>query len=177
MLTDAAFGRLTATARRTVALVWFTLALGPAWAGGEVPTLTGRVVDPSALLTRVQTADMIASLEAYETETTHQIAVLITPSLDGESVDTYSLRVARAWALGHRGVDNGMLVVLAPNEKRVRIQLGRGFEPFIADARAVDIIREHMLPHFKQGRYAAGLQDGLAELMRDGRAFVVTPGR
>jgi len=162
---------------------WTKIALGfllagcllPASAFAQLPPFTGRVVDPASVLTPTQSAELARSLEAYERDTTHQIAVLVTPSLDGESIEVYSLRIAKAWALGRRHVDNGMLVVLAPNERQVRIQLGRGFEPFISNERAAVIVQQHMLPHLKGGRYAMGLQEGLDALMKDGRALVAPP--
>ena len=162
---------------------WKAIALGVAVAGSlasaaafeSVPPMTGRVVDASSVLTVHEAAELERLLEAYEGETTHQIAVLIAPSLGGEAIEIYALRVAKTWALGRRGVDNGMLVVIAPKERRVRIELGRGFEGVISNDRAGAIIQHAMLPQLKQGRYAAALQDGLRELMKAGRDLAAPP--
>lgn len=92
----------------------------------DVPKLQRRVNDYAGVLQRNTRTDLEARLARYERETTHQIAVLTVPSLGGEPIEAFSLRVANAWALGRRGVDNGVLVTIAPTEHQVRIELGKG---------------------------------------------------
>jgi uncharacterized membrane protein YgcG len=87
-------------------------------------------------------------LSMYEDETSHQLAVLTVRSLDGESLESFSLRVANAWGLGQKGVDNGILVTLAPRERVARIELGLGFGPFISDAKTKEILNQSMIPAF-----------------------------
>lgn len=110
-------------------------------------------------------------LGRYERETTHQIVVLLVPTLSGESIDSFSLRVANSWGLGQKGIDNGVLVTLAMKEKGIRIELGRAIEKVISNAAAQSIIQESMVPAFRKGDYAGGLQAGLDRLMKAGRKF------
>ena len=111
-------------------------------------------------------------LATYERETTHQIAVLTVASLSGESIEIFARRVANAWGLGRKGIDNGILVVLVPEERNVRIELGYGFERYISNPQASEIIQSRMIPEFRNKEYAKGLERGIQELMRQGRAFV-----
>jgi len=114
-------------------------------------------------------------LANYERETSHQIGVLLIPTLSGESIESFSLRVANSWKLGQKGLDNGILVTLAMEERAVRIELGLGMERFISNAAAQSIIKNSMVPAFRRGDYAGGLHAGLEQLMSEGRRFVVTP--
>jgi uncharacterized protein len=144
----------------------------PLAAQSQTPQQTGRVTDRAEVLTAEDKQLLTQMLADYENETTHQIAVVTVPTLSGESIEVVSLRIAKAWALGRKGVDNGILVVLAPAEHRVRIELGLGFERYISNAQAGEIIQTKMLPAFRENEYFRGLKRGLRELMRLGRAFV-----
>jgi uncharacterized protein len=141
-------------------------------AQSQTPAPVGRVVDQAAVLSPQERVSLNQLLVGYERETTHQIAVLTVQSLSGEAIETFSLRVANTWGLGRKGVDNGILIVLAPNEHEVRIEVGRGFERYISNLRADEIIRTQMLPAFRQQEYFKGLERGIQQLMDDGRAFV-----
>lgn len=133
----------------------------------------GRVNDDASVLS-VQEKEHITKLLAdYEHETSHQLAVVTVKSLAGESIESFSLRTATHRGLGLKGIDNGILVVVAPNDRKARIELGRGFEEYISDSRAQEIITTQMLPAFRQQQYAAGIERGLTALMSDGRVFVV----
>lgn len=142
-------------------------------AGDQTLQPTGPVTDLAQVLLTLDAERIARSLRSYQQETGHQIAVLTTPSLGGESIEVYSLRIAKAWGLGQKGVDNGILIVLAPKDRRVRIELGRGFERYITNARAAEIVAQDMLPFFKERDYAQGLEHGIQKLMDDGRHFVV----
>jgi uncharacterized protein len=143
--------------------------------GTELPTSPtstwAQVEDQAAILSSQDEERLRQLLASYESETTHHIAVLTIRSLGGESIEEFSLRVANAWGLGRRGVDNGILVIIAPSERQVRIEIGRGFEKYISDARAAEIIEE-MTPAFREARFSDGLERGLHLLMRDGRAYL-----
>jgi uncharacterized membrane protein YgcG len=156
----------------TLFLMVFGTFLFPLSARSQVPDLAGRITDSAAILSAQDKTRLAQMLDDYERETTHQIAVLIVPSLSGESIDAFSLRVANAWSLGRKGVDNGILVVLAPNDRKVRIELGRGFKRYISDTQAQEIIDTQMLPALRQQEYFRALQSGLRQLMQEGRAFV-----
>lgn len=114
-------------------------------------------------------------LELYEQETSHQLAVLVITTLSEVSIDSFSLRVANAWGLGQKGINNGILVTLAIKERRVRIALGLGMEKYITNVMAQSIINNAMVPAFRKGDFSGGLQAGLELLMKQGRQFVVTP--
>lgn len=137
------------------------------------PKLEGRVTDKTNTLSSFERDEITKILNEYENETTHQIGVLIIPSLNGETIESYSLRVANSWQLGHKGVDNGVLVTLAMKERKVRIELGYGMQKYISDAQAKSIIINSMVPSFKIGAFAKGLVDGLQEIMDKARDFVV----
>ena len=112
-------------------------------------------------------------LADYEDETSHELAVLTVPTLEGEAIESFSLRVADAWNLGREGVNNGILVTLALKERTARIELGPGFEPYIPNAKAQEIMNESMIPAFAKGQFAEGVESGLRRLMDEGRKFVV----
>jgi uncharacterized protein len=156
-----------------LALVW--IGRSNAAYAQAVPHLEGRVTDTAGVLTVADRARLSNLLADYEDETHHQLAVLTITSLSGEPLETYALRVANAWGLGYRGVDNGILIVLAMKERRVRIELGKGMERYISDAEAKATIADTMAPAFAKGDFAGGLERGLKRLMADARSFVVTP--
>jgi uncharacterized protein len=151
-----------------IGILWLPIS-----AHSQVPECAGRVTDPAGVLSARENARLTRMLASYEKETRHQIAVLIIPGLGGESIESYSLRVANTWGIGHKDLDNGILVVLAVDDRKVRIELGLGFERYISDARAAEIIQRDMIPSFRKEKYARGLERGLTQLMRDGRKFVV----
>ncbi len=140
---------------------------------GEVPQLAGRVNDYANVLSIEERADLEKILRAYEAETTHQIAVLTVQSLHGESIEDFSLKVANAWGLGQKGLDNGVLVTLAPEEHAVRIELGAGMNKYVSDAEAKRIIDETMLPAFRVGDMRGGLRRGVDQLLEVCRAYKI----
>ena len=152
-------------------LVAAVLILG---ACSRTPKLEGRVTDTAHVLSAIENDRISHMLATYELETSHQLAVLTVPSIDGESIESFSLRVANDWGLGQKGVNNGILVILSMRERAARIELGKGFEPYISDAKAQDIMNESMVPAFVRAQYAAGIEAGLSRLMAEGRNFVVS---
>ena len=157
-----------------VALFLFA-SLGAAVDYQSIPRLEGRVTDVANVLSGAERERLANILARYERETSHQIAVLLIPTLSEESIESFSLRVAKSWKLGQKGLDNGILVTLAMKERAVRIELGLGMERFITNATAQSIIQDSMVPAFRKADYAGGLHAGLEHLMREGRRFVVTP--
>ncbi|MGH7274508.1 MAG: TPM domain-containing protein, partial [Nitrospiria bacterium] len=123
----------------------------------EVPPLQGRVNDLAGILSTTDTAHLEQQLSAIEAETTNQIAILIIPSLDGTSIEDFSIRVARTWALGQKGRNNGVLILMAVQEREVRIEVGYGLEGALTDAQSSYIIRNIMIPEFRQQHNANGL--------------------
>jgi uncharacterized protein len=147
------------------ALAWSASAI-------DVPFLTGRVVDNAEILKPATRERLVAQLKALEDRTTHQVAVLTVPTLGGESVEDFAVRVFEAWKLGQKGKDNGVLVVVVPNDRRMRIEVGYGLEGTLTDAQAARIIRDRMTPAFKAGDFDRGVSDGVDAIVAvlEGRA-------
>ena len=131
----------------------------------DVPYLTGRVVDNAEILSPATRAKLAADLKAHEDRTTNQIAVLTVKSLEGDSVEDFAVRVFEAWKLGQKGKDNGVLVVVAPTDRRMRIEVGYGLEGTLTDAAAARIIRDRMTPRFKANDYDGGVAQGVAAIV------------
>ena len=150
---------------------WFIcllLCLPPAlaWAGAgsnlvEVPALTARVTDLTATLSAQQQAALEAKLAAFESHKGSQIAVLIVPTTQPEAIEQYAIRVVDQWQLGRKDVDDGVLVLLAKDDRKARIEVGYGLEGVLPDVIAKRIIENVMIPQFKQGDYYAGLDAGI----------------
>jgi uncharacterized protein len=146
----------------------------------SVPHFTGWVNDTAGVLTAAEAQRLSELLANYNRETHHQLALLIIPNLSGEALEGYSLRVANAWGLGYKGLDNGILVLLTIKERGVRVELGKGMERYISNEEAKAIIDEAMVPEFRKGNLAIGLdiglENGLQRLMIDGRRYVIPAG-
>jgi uncharacterized protein len=127
----------------------------------NVPYLTGRVTDNAKILSDETRKSITERLKAHEDKTTNQIAVLTVPTLNGEGIEEYAVSVFNAWKLGQKGKDNGILVVVAPNDRRMRIEVGYGLEGTMPDGVAGDIIRNIMTPYFKNNDYNKGLDEGV----------------
>ena len=130
-------------------------------AGTDVPYLTGRVNDNAEILSEATRQALTERLKAHEEKTTNQVVVLTVPSLEGESIEGYAETVFKAWKLGQKGKDNGILVVVAPNDRRMRIEVGYGLEGTLPDVVAGRIIRNVMTPRFKTGDYNGGVEAGV----------------
>ncbi|NTV60567.1 MAG: YgcG family protein [Chlorobiaceae bacterium] len=131
----------------------------------EVPYLTGRITDNAQLLSPAVNRSLSESLQAHEKRTGNQIAVLTLPTLDGESIEDYAVRVFESWKLGQKGKDNGILIVVVPGDRRMRIEVGYGLEGTLTDAMAGRIIQTSMAPKFKNGDFNGGIADGARAVM------------
>jgi len=127
----------------------------------DVPKLQARITDLAGVLAAEQSASLESKLKALEDTDSSQVAVLIIPSLEGESLEDYSVRVARAWRLGQKGRDNGALLLVAMKERKVRIDAGYGLEPTLTDAKSHLIIQNEIIPHFRQGEFYEGIDAGI----------------
>jgi uncharacterized protein len=145
----------------------------PACETGFVPRLEGYVTDVAGVLSTSEYEQLTKMLTAYEAETHHQVAVLVVSSTCLEAIEAFSLRVANTWGIGAKGFDDGILVLLATDDRRARIELGLGMERFIPDATAQDIMDSVMVPLFRTSRYSVGLEAGLRRLMDEGRKYVI----
>jgi len=157
---------------RARTLVIATLLLGLALAFGApaqelapIPPLTARVTDLTGTLAAAQAAALEKSLAAFEQKKGSQIAVLLVPTTKPEAIEQYSIRVSEQWKIGRKGVDDGVIIVVAKNDHRLRIEVGYGLEGAIPDIKAKRVIREVMAPHFVDGDFYGGLQAGTQALI------------
>lgn len=132
----------------------------------DVPALSGRVGDLAHVLPVSTVESISAQLAAHETKTGNQVAVLILPSLEGEPLEEFSHRVATAWKLGQKGTDNGVLLLVAIRERKVRIEVGYGLEGALTDARSAQIIRNDIVPRFRAGDLSGGVTAGVDAIVR-----------
>ena len=128
------------------------------------PPLTGRVVDQANLLTPAQRTALNTKLAALETQSGHQLVVAIIPDLQGYPIEDYGYRLGRAWAIGQKKVNDGLILLVAPKERRVRIEVGYGLEPTVTDALSSIIINTRVLPAFKAKDMAGGINAGVDAL-------------
>ena len=138
------------------------------------PRLEGRVNDFANKLTSADRASLEGDLAAFDRATTNEIAILILPSLGGHTIEDVAYTTAKAWKLGKRGRDNGVLVVIAVEERRVRIETGRGIGDVLTDLRASEII-ETMKPALRSGDYALALRTAIAAIERSLAASDTSP--
>jgi uncharacterized protein len=147
------------------ACLLFSLSWGSAFGALDVPPLTGRIVDLADLLPVEVETSLTAKLAAHEQQTGDQIAVLTLPSLEGEPLEEYAHRVAVTWQLGRKGIDNGLLLLVVPKERRIRIEVGYGLEGKLTDAAASRIIRNVIVPRFRAGDFSGGIGAGVTAIL------------
>ncbi len=131
----------------------------------EVPALKARVTDLTASLGQIERNALEAKLAAFEQAHGSQIAVLIVATTQPEPIEDFAHRVGEAWKIGRKGVGDGLLIIVAKNDKRVRIDVARALEGAIPDLAAKRVIRESMSPRFAQGDFAGGLDAGATQLI------------
>jgi uncharacterized protein len=143
-------------------LGWGSTAL----ADVAVPPLTGRVVDLTGTLSSGDAAALTQTLKNLEARKGSQVAVLIVPTTDGEAIEQFSIRVAEAWKIGRKKIDDGALLVIAKNDRHLRIEVGYGLEGALTDVTAKRIIDEDITPKFKAGDFAGGVSAGINRMIR-----------
>jgi uncharacterized protein len=126
-----------------------------------VPKNDGWVTDLAGMLSQAQERDLETLMESYKQGTTHEIALLTIPSLEGDDLESFALRVGRAWGIGGKDKNNGALLLVSKADRAVRVEVGRGLEGNLTDSISGRIIRDVIVPEFKQGRFAAGLKAGV----------------
>ncbi|MFN0039640.1 MAG: TPM domain-containing protein [Burkholderiales bacterium] len=132
----------------------------------SLPVLSGRVVDETGTLSDIQKQALEARLAAFETAKGSQIAILITGTTFPEAIESFSLRVAEAWKIGRKEVDDGLLITIAKTDQAMRLEVGYGLEGVIPDALARRLIDEVFVPAFRAGDFTSGLNEGLDRLLR-----------
>lgn len=154
---------------RAVKAILLALLLGWAFsvlADVPVPQLTGRVVDRTGTLSSGDIASLSQKLSDFEARKGSQIAVLIVPTTDPETIEQFSIRVAEAWKIGRKKVDDGAILVVAKNDRHLRIEVGYGLEGALTDVTSRRIIDEVITPKFREGDFAGGIAAGVDRMMR-----------
>ena len=145
-----------------LALVW----LAPqAKAAPSFPPLTGRVVDQAQVLSAASTTELTTRLKDLEDKTGHQMVVVTLTSLQGYEIEDYGYQLGRAWQIGQKGKDDGVLLIIAPNERKVRVEVGYGLEGVLTDALSNIILQRQVLPRFKSGDMEGGIVAGTEALI------------
>lgn len=132
----------------------------------ELPALAGRVVDNAGLLNPGEEGRLSALSAQLEARTSDQFVVVTTPSLNGRPIEEYGVSLGRHWGIGQRALNNGVLLIVAPAERRVRIEVGCGLERALPDEMAAGIIGDDLLPHLREGELAAGIRSGSEAIVR-----------
>ncbi|HEX3917833.1 MAG TPA: TPM domain-containing protein, partial [Caulobacteraceae bacterium] len=155
------------------ALVALTLAFAasPALAAPTFPPLTGRVVDDAHVLSPATLTDLANKLAALEAKTGDQLVVVTLPDLQGYDIEDYGYQLGRAWQIGEKGKNNGVILIVVPSEHKVRIEVGYGLEPVLTDILSNVILQAQVLPKFRTGDYDGGVSAGadaiIAQLSAD----------
>lgn len=152
-------------AARAILLALLVGWVFPAFADVAVPPLSGRVVDQTGTLSSDDIASLTQALKSLEARKGSQIAVLIVPTTDGESIEQFSIRVAEAWKIGRKKIDDGALLVIAKNDRHLRIEVGYGLEGALTDVTTKRIIDEDITPRFKSGDFAGGVSAGITRMI------------
>ena len=137
----------------------------PSKESSKSPALTGRVVDQAGILSPAVKAELETALAAHENNTTNQVVVVTLESLNGANIEEYSLELGRRWGIGQKGKDNGVLLVVAPNDKQIRIEVGYGLEGILTDALSGNIINYYIIPEFKKGDIQNGIKIGTQKII------------
>ena len=131
-----------------------------------IPKLTARVTDETRTLSASDRQSLEAKLASWEQRTGNQLVVLMVPSTRPEPIEAYSIRVADAWKIGRKGQDNGVLFVVAKDDRKMRIEVGYGLEGVLTDATSRRIIAEDVAPHFRSNQFAAGVNAGVDRILQ-----------
>jgi len=154
------------TLHRLLLLACLLFAQQGAYAEVEVPTLQARVTDLTGTLTAAQTAALEQQLAQFEAREGSQIAVLMVPTTQPEAIEQYGIRVVEQWRLGRKGVDDGVLLLIAKEDRALRIEVGYGLEGALPDAVAKRIIAETIVPRFQAGDFHGGVLAGVLQIQR-----------
>ena len=148
------------------ALFLLALGLGIAQAEVAVPPLKARVTDLTATLSREQQARLEQELQNFEAKKGSQLAVLIVPTTQPETIEQYGIRVVDSWKLGRKGIDDGALLLIAKNDRSLRIEVGYGLEGALNDATAKRIVNDIIVPRFKAGDFYGGIEVGIQSMIK-----------
>ena len=144
-------------------LLWFNL---PLFAAVNFPALKGRVVDQAGLLEISTVKKLETQLQAHETATSNQLVVVILKDLQGLVIEDYGYQLGREWGIGQKGKNNGVLLLVVPSLRKVRIEVGYGLEGVLTDALSANIIQTVILPSFRLGNFNKGVADGVDSIIQ-----------
>jgi uncharacterized protein len=130
-----------------------------------LPKLTGRVVDLAHLLPAPVAQRLTVRLASFEARTKHQLVIVTIPSLNGEPIEKFGLRLGNGWGVGRRRHNDGVLLIVAPSERRVRIEVGYGLEKTLTDQASARIIAQDLVPAFRKGDFPGGIERGANAIM------------
>lgn len=134
-------------------------------AAQDFPKLTGRVVDGANIIPPAEEAELTAKLEALEQQTSRQLVVATVPDMGGLEIEDYGYRLGRSWGIGQKESDNGAILLVAPNQRRVRVEVGTGLEPILTDAFSNRVVEETIIPRFRAGDFPGGIGAGTDALI------------
>lgn len=149
-----------------IAGFFLLLFISGSWGLVDVPQLQRRVTDLTGTLSAAQSNALEQKLSAFEAAKGSQIAVLIVPTTEPEAIEQFGIRVADAWKIGRDKIDDGVILIVAKNDRKLRLEVGYGLEGAVPDAIAKRVIAEIITPFFKQGDFAGGVDAGVTQLMR-----------
>ncbi len=129
------------------------------------PELTGRIVDTAGMMQHTYRSQLNRTLKEHETVTGNQVVVLTIKSLEGYSIEEYGYQLGRHWGIGQKGRDNGVILIVAKNDRKIRIEVGYGLEGQLTDAIAGNIIRTQISPLFKRGQFDRGISKGVDSIL------------
>ena len=153
-------------ARRLLPLLLFLVTPAPALGQTDFPALTGRVVDEADLLDTKTERRLAALLEAHEAETTNQVVVVTLPTLQDRTIEHFGRELGNHWGIGQAGRNNGVLLIVAMQERKVRIEVGTGLESVLTDGLASAIIENEITPQFRLGRFDKGVSRGTTAILQ-----------
>lgn len=159
-------GRALARGWFAVLLLWLACALAQAQSLAPIPALDAPVIDTTGTLDAATRQNLEAQARALQQRKGSQLQVLVVPTTQPEDIAQYAVRAFEQWKIGRKGVDDGVLLVVAKEDRRVRIEVGYGLEGAIPDATASRVIQEYLVPHFRSGDYAGGITEASAALIK-----------
>ncbi|WP_304526585.1 YgcG family protein [Halomonas sp. I5-271120] len=152
--------------RQLPVVLLLLVALGAQAQQSEFPELTGRVVDQADMLDAADETRLTEMLAAHEQATTEQVVVATLPNLQGRTIEEYGYQLGRHWGIGQKGEDNGALLIVARDERKLRIEVGYGLEGRLTDAQSSLIINQVITPAFQQGDFARGILEGTQAMIQ-----------
>jgi len=150
---------------RLLAFLLLLVALASPAAAQNFPKLTGRVVDTADMLPPADEAALTQKLEALEKASSRQLVVATVPDLQGYPIEDYGYQLGRAWGIGQKGTNNGVILLVSKNDRKIRIEVGYGLEPVITDAFSGSVIADRITPAFKAGDFPGGINAGVDALI------------